>query len=252
MPDLEWNRDMWDESYEWPQDGHEWSAQWGSSSILWHGVLAPRLGDLLPTGSIVEIAPGRGRWTSYLLDRCFDFTGYDIAESCTSYCRENLSSVGKAVSRQFETTDGTSLPSTPALRTDLVFSFDSLVHVNKATLDAYFSEISRVLRPGGHAFLHFSNLGDPNRGIPTKTGLRDPDVSAQWASEAAREQGLRMLVGEKVSWAGYNALDCIGLFRKDESPPESWQPTVFVDNDQFWSDAQGLRSTIGPHLDALR
>jgi hypothetical protein len=41
---------------------------------------------------------------------------------------------------------------------DFVFSFDSLVHADAPTLEAYLRELTRVLRPGGVAFLHHSNM----------------------------------------------------------------------------------------------
>jgi hypothetical protein len=41
---------------------------------------------------------------------------------------------------------------------DFAFSFDSLVHAESDVMSSYAHELARVLKPGGVAFLHHSNL----------------------------------------------------------------------------------------------
>ena len=41
---------------------------------------------------------------------------------------------------------------------DLVFSYDSFVHIHKNVIDDYLKEIHRVLKPGGKAYIHHSWL----------------------------------------------------------------------------------------------
>ena len=41
---------------------------------------------------------------------------------------------------------------------DFAFSFDSLVHAESDVMSSYTNELARVLKPGGVAFLHHSNL----------------------------------------------------------------------------------------------
>jgi SAM-dependent methyltransferase len=41
---------------------------------------------------------------------------------------------------------------------DFIYSFDVFVHLDVHTQWRYLRQISEVLRPGGHAFLHTSNL----------------------------------------------------------------------------------------------
>ena len=41
---------------------------------------------------------------------------------------------------------------------DFAFSFDSLVHAEADVMSSYANELARVLKPGGCAFLHHSNL----------------------------------------------------------------------------------------------
>ncbi|MGH8591225.1 MAG: hypothetical protein ACREXX_18480 [Gammaproteobacteria bacterium] len=60
MPDLQWNIASWNGSYDWSTGGEEWSEAWGGSEAQWFGSLYPRPRRRLPTGSILEIAPGWG------------------------------------------------------------------------------------------------------------------------------------------------------------------------------------------------
>jgi ubiquinone/menaquinone biosynthesis C-methylase UbiE len=53
-------------------------------------------------------------------------------------------------------TDGRSLP-LPGAAATFLFCFDSMVHFDSDVVRAYLREARRVLRPGGHAFLHHSN-----------------------------------------------------------------------------------------------
>lgn len=56
---------------------------------------------------------------------------------------------------------GTSLPMVADASIDLVFSWDSLVHVEGDVMDAYIEECARVLSEGGFGWIHHSNLDDP-------------------------------------------------------------------------------------------
>ena len=64
--------------YDWKDEGEEWSAPWGTSSAQWFGAILPRIRDCLPAETILEIAPGFGRWTHYLKDHCRDLSGSSI------------------------------------------------------------------------------------------------------------------------------------------------------------------------------
>ena len=77
MPRLDWNIHQWDGEYNWELKGEEWSSSWGSSEAQWFGSLYPRLHKYFPAARILEIAPGFGRWTRFLLDYCDDYTGID-------------------------------------------------------------------------------------------------------------------------------------------------------------------------------
>ena len=59
---------------------------------------------------------------------------------------------------EFRCTDGLSIPEDDN-SVDLVFSFDSLVHVEREVMQSYLAALTRCLKPGRFAFLQHSNLG---------------------------------------------------------------------------------------------
>ena len=78
--------------------------------------------------------------------------------------------------------DGSSLRGVGDESVDLVFSFDSLVHADAMTMDAYVGECARVLRNDGVAFLDHSNLAacvpdqEPTPRAPLRTS--GPGISS--------------------------------------------------------------------------
>ena len=69
MPDVNWNLIAWD-GYDWSDRGEGFSEPWGGSEAQWFGSLYPRLHRFLPAKNILEIGPGVGRWTKFLLPLC--------------------------------------------------------------------------------------------------------------------------------------------------------------------------------------
>jgi SAM-dependent methyltransferase len=198
------NRKRWSDYY-WNQQGHEWSpgGTRTGTEMLWWRSIRPRLHGVLPAGTLLEIAPGFGRWTEYLLHECHDVIGVDATERCVGVCRERFA--GRPA--RFEVNDGRTLPMIADASVDAVFSFDSLVHVEAPEIASYLEEIARCLRPGGLAFLHHSNLGayaDPATGrIPgyvTRKGWRAPSMSARGFRDICRRAGLDCLAQEMITW----------------------------------------------------
>src|SRR5207247_6358811 len=78
---------------DWREAGEEWSAPWGSSAAQWSGTIFPRIRELLPTGTILEIAPGFGRWTHYLKDYCNELWAVDRSNECIEAWKHRFASV---------------------------------------------------------------------------------------------------------------------------------------------------------------
>lgn len=245
MPDIDWNRAKWNDPQMWPDGGEVWSTHWGSSDIQWMAMIRPRIACGLPARSVVEIAPGHGRWTRFLLDQCETYAGFDLAERCTDYCRARFADLVARRPVRFETNDGTSLPGVPDGSVDFVFSFDSLVHVEQTTMEAYLSAIARALRPGGRAFLHHSNfaaIGPQSQGWDHERGGTQ---SAEAVRVAAESSGLHVLVQEPVTWAHHAMIDCFTTVAKPDGRP--LPSTMVIENPTFWADAERLARNLAPY-----
>lgn len=235
VPDLDWNRTVWSDHYDWTTGGEEWSQTWGGSEAQWFGSLYPRLHRFLPSQSILEIGPGFGRWTTFLLMYCSRYFGIDLSELCVNACRRRFCETEHA---HFVQNDGLSLSGINDNSCDLVFSFDSLVHVELDVLAFYVPEILRVLSPAGVAFIHHSNL------LPFAASIgcphdRSRSVSAENFSAIISNNGGRVLIQEVVNWGGPYLHDCLTLF----APASTGSPQnpILLNNDRFMDEALIIR-----------
>lgn len=224
MPSIDQNRANWDNPDKWLHDGEEWSQSWSSTHSMWLTTIQPRIGSLLPTDHLLEIACGHGRVTAWLLPQCRRYTGVDLAPSCVKICSERFATSSHA---SFHETDGRTLPMVADESVDLAFSWDSLVHAESEAVLSYVAELGRVLKPGGRAFLHHSNLAafvvDGKVTIPNKH-WRATTVDARLVREAAARHGLRAEAQELVQWGAQETNDCFSLLRRPmpgEAPLET-------------------------------
>src|SRR6059058_3178742 len=142
--------------YDWKDAGEEWSAPWGTSAVQWEHAILPRVRDYLPTGTILEIAPGFGRWTHYLKEYGKELWIVDRIAECIEACRQRFAADSHV---HCYLNDGRSLSMIPDASIDFVFSFDSFVHTNREIVAGYLNELRRTLKIGGKGFIHHSNLG---------------------------------------------------------------------------------------------
>lgn len=260
MPSIEANRNAWsDAADEWWAGGAEWSTDWGNPTTQWFTTLLPRIHMFLPASTIVEIAPGFGRWTQFLIPYCENYVGVDLAPRCIEACRERFAGVRKT---QFAVNDGRSLPLVADGTADFVFSFDSLVHAEIDVLAAYLAELARALAPHGVAFIHHSNAGTcerrlrRNRRLVTRAeklppalrralaavGLLDGDqwrgysVTAEGVDRAAAAVGLQCVSQELIPWRVRRVLlDAISIVVR---PGSRWAgPKQVVENWSFMAAA---------------
>lgn len=208
MPTTEENLNHWSH-YDWVKGGDEWSELWGGSENLWFGAVLPRVELLLPVGHLVEIAPGYGRMTQYLKDQCSAMTLVDLTERCIEACRRRFSEERHI---SYIVNDGRLLTGVASDSVDLVFSFDSLVHVELDVMASYINELSRVLRPEGVAFLHHSNMAafarSDGQGFTIENKhWRGGTVSADIINDLCTENGLSCYRQELVNWGCRDMID---------------------------------------------
>lgn len=193
------NLKRWDKDHAWPEHGDEWNRQAAAcgmdypawkQSLVEH-LIVPNVGAAT---HVLEIAPGHGRWTEYLVRHAGRVTAVDLSPSCIEYCRARFAGADNI---DYFVTDGTSLP--PDAQVDFVWSFDAFVHMDRDVIGSYLKEIARVLKPGGGAIVHHSNVADLGTHTQAKAeGWRAPMTAALFA-ELAREAGLEV-VEQFVYW----------------------------------------------------
>jgi SAM-dependent methyltransferase len=255
MPSVDDNKKQWDGKYDWSGHGDEWSASWGSPSIQWYGTILPRIHHFLPTDTILEIACGYGRWTQFLKNMCHNLKIIDLSEECIQACKKRFS---ESSNISYHLNDGKSLQMISDASVDLVFSFDSLVHADNTVMEAYISQLPRILKDEGIAFIHHSNLGEYRRtysGIVKNPKLgwllgrlgilerrlhgRDINVSATTVKNLAAEHGLSCISQEVLSWGTKRTLiDCFSTIVKNRSTLA--RKNQFYRNDKFMQEVRNL------------
>ena len=238
MPDLRFNSAFWAGGYDWSSRGEEWSEVWGSSSAQWFGSILPRIRSFVPTRTVLEIAPGFGRWTRYLGLMCDRYYGIDISPECVEHCRKQF----QTAHMEFHVNDGTSLAAIPDGSIDFAFSFDSLVHVDATVIESYIKQLVSKLSPTGVAFIHHSNLA----ALKSPTGevhMRDPGVSAHLFRNFVSEANGQLLRQEIVTWGTVDSLDCLSLFCRLGAHRV---PPTIVTNNKFMVEAIYIRESVAP------
>jgi SAM-dependent methyltransferase len=239
--------------YDWKEAGEEWSQPWGSSAAQWAGTIFPRIRECLPADTILEIAPGFGRWTHYLKDYCDELWAVDKSNDCIEACRQRFASVSHV---HCVLNDGRSLSMIPDASVDFVFSFDSFVHPDREIVEEYLRQLGTKLKIGGKGFIHHSNFGEyvnsPRERLPEALAKplikakildwahhRNPTMSAKTFRALCERNGLQCVSQELVNWRGRRLIDCLSLFVRSDSASES--PTKTIRNPNFMREAARIR-----------
>lgn len=257
MPDVEQNLSVWADGYDWSRRGDEWSKWWGGTEAMWRAALLPRIHAFLPAGTILEIAPGYGRWTQFLKGQADRLVVVDLAEKCIDHCRMRFEGASNI---EYHVNDGRSLEMVADGSVDFAFSFDSLVHVERDVIEAYVEELASKLKPNGVAFLHHSNAGAyrrrarvarrlPRRLLPglIRRGVvidviawRAETMTADVFAAACERVGLSCVSQECISWEhGNQLIDTLSTFTPRGS---TWdRPRVVVRNPAFRDEGARAR-----------
>lgn len=245
MPPIEENRLKWDEIYKWPQDGDEWSREWGTADDQWHAVIYPRIRPFLPAATILEIGCGHGRWTRFLRPHCDRLIGVDLSPRGIERCRERFADDSGA---EFHANDGLSLKAVPDRSVDFAFSFDALVHVERDVVESYLKQFPAKFRScGSVAFLHHSNAGvyavesDPYCRRVIEQKWRSLSVSAELVAEYCRRFGLIAAYRETINWENDRWLiDCFTVVAPADG---GWAyPADPIENPHFRDESRRVRA----------
>jgi ubiquinone/menaquinone biosynthesis C-methylase UbiE len=264
MPTVKRNISVWGRNSSWKRGGDEWSEPWGGPEAQWLNTILPRIQPFIPAESILEIAPGFGRWTRFLAKSCKRLIAIDLNRNCIEACKSQFADSPHV---QFYVNDGRSLDAVPDESIDFIFSFDSLVHVDRDVMEAYLSQFPRILKRDAAAFIHHSNCGEYAKGPLVRAmlrvplvrrymhehslfgvrrigGLRSENVSAATVRSLCRRHGLRCTSQELVTWCEDFLNDCFSIVVRADSGLGS-QETILVENYSFMEEAARAKARSG-------
>lgn len=226
MPDLAWNKRLWDQDYAWPKDGDEWDDcakfcgvpydQWKDS--LARTFLIPHL---KPKSVVLEIGPGHGRWSVMIPERIPGgiFWLIDMSASCINFCKKRMYSRDGAANDQcffnYVVNDGRKLEALADGSVDFVWSFDTFVHIEEPEIRSYARELARVMKHQSMGVIHHSGTPTPEQ---RRCGMRS-EVGLRRFGAILAEAGLHV-VRQASEWGPNNSCnmmmtaDCITVFAR--------------------------------------
>lgn len=151
-----------------------------------------------PQHNAVEIGPGGGRWTRYLLGfgklYVVDYFPQMLQELARNMNRPNIT---------FVKNNGTDFPGVPEGEIDYIFSFGTFVHLDLPLIQAYLKNIKPIIKPGANIVIQYSdkskvmaqsspdfsdNTPEKMRGLVLDEGYRilEQDLTTLWHSSIIR------------------------------------------------------------------
>ncbi len=204
---LAYNRDRWGKREQWEKldgFGYNWSNMHERPGYTSVSKMAAEY--LIPWAegrydlTVLEIAPGAGRFTAELLRLAKSLSIVDMNAACIELCRERFRYYTNI---EYFVNDGMSVEMVPDAQFDLIASWDSFVHIEPALIRNYLSGFVTKLKSGGLVWLHHSATGARKEGH--RTAMTDALMR-----EFSRELHYDMVAQYYLAGGG----DCISVLRK--------------------------------------
>lgn len=124
-----------------------------------------------PSATIVEIGPGGGRWTRYMLSArriyAVDYHQELLDELRSRFNRPNIA---------FVKNSGDDFPGVPDGTADLIFSFGCFVHLDIDIIDRYLANMRRLLKTESNVVLHYADKTKPLARSNDSFSNNDPEA----------------------------------------------------------------------------
>ncbi len=225
MPSIERNRKIWGE--DWSKNGDEWSDQalfCNQPYAKWKQSIVETFinKNIDKNSTVLEIAPGRGRWTEYIVKKAKHIILVDISEKLIDYCKHRFLNFENIV---YYVNDGKNFPFIRDDQIDFIWSYDSFVHMEKDVIESYFKEFNRILKLNGKAVIHHAarrhmalkfrflrRYGEIGQNIYKKmsakrAGSLRSDVSRKLIRDIARRNNL-CVTAQLDSWGSRGEYNC--------------------------------------------
>ena len=181
----------------------------------WDELIWPTIKDFDFTATL-ELAPGGGRNSAKLIPLSESIHLVDVNQYCIDLCKERFADYPGETKIHYHVNDGTSLEMIDSQSISAIYTWDSAVHMDKLVVKEYFKEFSRILKPGGRAFVHHSNYGSISDNVEFKKNPHwRTNMSAELAKAFAAEAGVTIVSQQIIPWGGDTEdLDCITVLEK--------------------------------------
>lgn len=150
------------------------------------------------THKAIEIGPGGGRWTRYLLG----FGELYVVDYYTEML-EQLQKNFQGKNLRFIQNNGTDFPGIEDVSIDYLFSFGTFVHLDNELIEAYLKNLKPKIKPGANIVIQYSdktkimaqmndgfsdNTPDLMRQMVANTGFNilEEDLTTMWHSSIIR------------------------------------------------------------------
>lgn len=197
-------KDLWNNPNNWVNDGHEWSEYFGTTDNLWN-IIYPKIKPYL-NGETLEIAPGFGRITEYLLKETSGLSIVDLNSICIDKCKEKFGNKIKS----YIVNDGKSLDYNNDTF-DFIISFDSFVHMTADVIECYIKEINRTLKKNGFAFIHHSFFFGSER--PTENIGGRSNMTMDLFRKLVESNNMKIISQEEFRISS-TVVDTLSIFKK--------------------------------------
>jgi SAM-dependent methyltransferase len=125
---------------------------------------------LSPNTTVVEIGPGGGRWTRYMLHArhiyAVDYHQELLNELSSNFRRSNITTIKNR---------GDDFPGIPPQTIDFVFSFGTFVHLDLEIIDRYLESMKSLLKPESNVVIQYSDKTKPMAASNEGFSDNDPD-----------------------------------------------------------------------------
>jgi len=136
-----------------------------------------------PSQACVEIGPGGGRWTRYLVGFSKLYV-VDYHDELLDELKKNF----KNPNIIFVKNNGTDFPSVADHSVDFLFSFGVFVHLDVPLINEYLANMRRILRPAGNAVIQYSDktkvMAREDAGLDSGFSENDPSRMRKMVTEA--------------------------------------------------------------------
>ena len=157
---------------------------------------------LTPDSTVLELGPGGGRWTRYMVG----VKKVYVVDPFKEMLEEHARTITEGNIERIQNS-GTDLPGIPENSIDFLWSYDVFVHLDIEVIKAYLKNIYPVLKDDGLAFLHYSDKTKPKGLERTGFGVNYPSRMR----DALHEAGYSIIYENTT----VQAHSCSVLFRKN-------------------------------------